>query len=105
MKKQLQKWADHIDAMSLRERAYVFFAAALLLIFVFHMGFSKPVLDRQKQVQRDLAQKQLDIRQAQDQIQHMVRPASATPEGELKNRIESLRQQVAEIDGRLSQKQ
>lgn len=105
MKQWWHKWSERIDAMVLRERAVVFFAAALVLLFLFNAVLSGPVTDRQRQVARQLAQKQLDTRQIQEQVQLLLGKRAQDPDAERRTHIEQLKQRVAEIDARLAEKQ
>lgn len=105
MNAHLQKWADRVDAMALRERAIVFFAAAMVLIFLFNMLLTNSVTERQRQLSRDLAQKQVDLRKLNDEMQKVVVPQGQSAEELLKSRIDNLRRRVEEVDGRLAQKQ
>ena len=105
MKQWWHKWSERIDAMVLRERAIVFFAAALVLLFLFNAVLSGPVTDRQRQVARQLAQKQLDTRQIQEQVQLLLGQRVQDPDAERRAHIEQLKQRVVEIDARLAEKQ
>ena len=105
MRQWWHKWSERIDAMVLRERAIVFFAAALVLLFLFNAALSGPVTDRQRQVARQLAQKQLDTRQIQEQVQLLLGKRTQDPDAERRAQIEQLKQRVARIDARLAQKQ
>ena len=105
MKQWWHKWSERIDAMVLRERAIVFFAAALVLLFLFNAVLSGPVTDRQRQVARQLAQKQLDTRQIQEQVQLLLGQRAQDPDAERRAHIEQLKQRVVEIDARLAEKQ
>ena len=105
MKQWWHKWSERIDAMVLRERAIVFFAAALVLLFLFNAALSGPVTDRQRQVARQLAQKQLDTRQIQEQVQLLLGQRAQDPDAERRAHIEQLKQRIAEIDARLAEKQ
>jgi MSHA biogenesis protein MshJ len=105
MKQWWHKWSERIDAMVLRERAIVFFAAALVLLFLFNAALSGPVTDRQRQVARQLAQKQLDTRQIQEQVQLLLGQRAQDPDAERRAHIEQLKQRIVEIDARLAEKQ
>lgn len=99
------KWSVRIDAMVLRERAIVFFAAAMVLLFVFQTLMSGPVTARQREVARELAQKQLDTRKIQEQVQLLISSSRQDPDAEQRQRIEALKTRIAEIDARLAEKQ
>lgn len=100
-----RKWSERIDAMALRERAVVFFAAALVLLFLFTALLSDPVTERQRQVARQLTQKQVDTRVLQDQVQKLLGHRADDPDAARRERIEALKQHIAETDARLAEKQ
>lgn len=105
MKQLWHKWSERIDAMMLRERAIVFFAAALVLLFLFDAMLSGPVTDRQRKVARQLAQKQMDTRRIQEQVQLLIGRHRQDPNAEQRAQIEELKQRLAEIDVQLAEKQ
>ncbi|HLU76423.1 MAG TPA: hypothetical protein VKZ48_00810 [Burkholderiales bacterium] len=105
MKQWWLKWSERIDAMVLRERAIVFFAAAMVMIFLFNTLLSGPVTKRQREVARQLAQQQLDTRKLQDQIQILVAQSTRDPDVERRKQIDDLKQRIAELDTRLAEKQ
>ncbi|HKO87582.1 MAG TPA: hypothetical protein VJU83_03590 [Burkholderiales bacterium] len=105
IKQRWQMWADRLDGMSLRERVIVFFATTFILLFILKMLFSDPVTDRQKEIARDIAQKQVDARQIQDEVQKILGPRPDDPDNARQERIKELQAQVAALDARLAAKQ
>lgn len=105
LKQNWQKWSERIDAMALRERAIVFFAIALALLFLFIKLASEPLNARQRETGRNLAQKQVDTRMLQEQSQKLLAESRHDPDAERKARVEALRKRAAELDTRLAEKQ
>jgi len=105
MKAWWNKWAERIDAMVLRERVVVFFAAGAVLVFLFQAILSGPVTTRQREVARQLAQKLVDTRLIQEQAQAVLRSRAEDPDAASRQQVEDLRKRVAELDARLAQKQ
>ena len=103
MKQWLQTWSERIDAMALRERVIVFSAMALVLLFLFWKLFSDPLSERQRDVARQLAQKQVDTRVLQDEVQKLL--GQHDPDTKLRAQVDELRKKVAEADARLASKQ
>ncbi|HXR58743.1 MAG TPA: hypothetical protein VN747_05440, partial [Burkholderiales bacterium] len=60
MKQWWQRWSERIDAMVLRERAIAFVAAGLVVMFLFFALLGNPLTERERQIARQLAQKQVD---------------------------------------------
>jgi|SRR5262245_9268296 len=105
MKQWWQRWSERLDAMALRERAIVFFAAGLVVVFLFYSVLGSPTTDRQRLVARQLAQKQMDTRAVQEQVQKLLGLRVQDPDAGTRARIEALKKRVAEIDARLADKQ
>lgn len=98
------RWSERIDAMSLRERALLFFAFAFLLLFVIHVALIAPTLEQQRHVARQLAQKQSDTRALQQQLELVVRTRAQDPDASRREKIESLKRELAQVDARLAEK-
>jgi len=105
LKEWWQRWSERIDAMALRERAMVFAASAVLLLFLFFWVFGNPTTDRQRQVARQLAQKQSDMRVLQDEMQKMLSLRTQDPDSPKRAQVEALKKRIAEVDARLGDKQ
>jgi MSHA biogenesis protein MshJ len=105
MKQWWQRWSERIDAMALRERAMVFVAAAVLLLFVFFWMLGTPTTDRQRQVARQLAQKQMDTRALQEQVQKLLGARTQDPDATRRARVDELKRRVAEVNTALAEKQ
>lgn len=105
MKQRLQKYADSIDAMALRERAMFFGAVALVLMTLLQVFLVNPVLSRRNQLSAQIATQEDETKAIQAQIQTLVRP-SVQDQNELNRaRLKSLREQMAQLDQRFEQQQ
>lgn len=65
----LQRYADRVDAMSLRERVLIFLATAVVLVAIADSAFFEPILRRQKLGSQSTQQQQDEIRAMQAQLQ------------------------------------
>lgn len=97
-KQQWQNLAERIDAMSLRERALIFLAAALVLITLLNTLLIKPQLARQQAISKNLVQTQTVTNALQTQIQSLVRARSADPDAPLRERMAKLQAESADAD-------
>jgi MSHA biogenesis protein MshJ len=105
MKQRLQRYADGIDAMALRERAMFFGAVALVLVTLLQVFLLNPVMSRRNQLSAQIAQQEDETRAIQTQIQALVRP-SVQDQNELnRDRLKSLREQFAQLDRQFEQQQ
>ena len=65
----LQRYADRVDAMSLRERVLIFLAVTVVLVALADSAFFDPILRRQKASSQTIQQQQDEIRAMQVQLQ------------------------------------
>ena len=93
LKAQWQAWAERIDAMSLRERALIFLAVAMVLIVLVNTLLIDPLLTRHKKLQQQIAQTQEKTSAMQRQIQTLVNSWNVDPDVALRARLAQLREQ------------
>jgi len=105
MKQLLQKYADGIDAMALRERAMFFGAVALVLMTLLQVFLLSPVLSRRNQLSAQIAQQEDETKAIQAQIQTLVRPSVPDQDALNRDRLKSLREQMAQLDRQFEQQQ
>ena len=105
MKQLLQKYADGIDAMALRERAMFFGAVALVLMTLLQAFLLSPVLSRRNQLSAQIAQQEDETKAIQAQIQALVRPSVPDQDALNRDKLRSLREQMAQLDRQLEQQQ
>ena len=94
-----------IDAMSLRERALVFGAGALVLVALAKIVLIDPELVRQRTTSRITQQNRIEMRAVQTQIQTLARERNADPNAPLRERIAALKKQIALNDTEIDNEQ
>lgn len=102
-KQQWQNLAERVDAMSLRERALIFLAAALVLVTLLNTLLINPQLTRQQAISKNLVQTQTVTNALQTQVQALVRSRSADPDAPLRERMAKLQAESAEADSALQE--
>ena len=105
MKQLLQKYADEIDSMALRERAMLFGAVALVLMTLLQVFLLNPVLSRRNQLSAQISQQEDETKAIQAQIHALVRPEVQDPDALNRNKLQSLREQMAQLDPQFEQQQ
>jgi MSHA biogenesis protein MshJ len=105
MKRRLQQYADGIDAMALRERAMFFGAVALVLMTLLQVFLLNPVLSRRNQLSAQIAQQEDETKAIQAQTQTLIRPNLQDPNELNRDRLKSLREQMAQLDRQFEQQQ
>ncbi|OIR11667.1 general secretion pathway, M protein [mine drainage metagenome] len=101
MRAQFDKVVAKIDGMSLRERALIFAAAAFLLVSLIDSLFLEPLLAKQKTLSAQLVQQQEKMKEVQSRIAALIQARQADANSPLRERIRTLRQQIAEGDAYL----
>lgn len=105
MRQWLQKYADGIDAMSLRERAMLFGAVALVMMTLLQVFLLNPVLSRRNQLSAQIAQQEDETKAIQARTQAMVRPKMQDQDALNRDKLASLRTQLAQLDRQFEQQQ
>ena len=105
MKQLLEKYADSIDAMALRERALFFGAVALVLMTLLQVFLLNPVLARRNQLSAQIAQQEDETKAIQAQIQSLVKPAALDQDELNREKLKSLRAQTEQLDRQFEQQQ
>jgi MSHA biogenesis protein MshJ len=105
MKQQLQKYADSIDAMALRERAMFFGAVALVIMTLLQVFLLNPVLSRRNQLSAQIAQQEDETKSMQAQIEVLVRPTAPDQDALNRDRLKNLREETAQVELRFQEQQ
>ncbi len=105
MKQFLQKYADGIDAMALRERAMFFGAVALVLMTLLQVFLLNPVLSRRNQLASQIAQQDDETKAIQTQIQALIQPQAPDQDEINRAKIKSLQEQLTLLDLQFEEQQ
>ena len=105
MKKLWLRIAGRIDSSSLRERAIIFAAAALLVIAFAETAALQPEFASQRRLAGDLAQRQAELKELQQQIAKLVQDRDADPDKALRARVEDLRTSIEQAERRVATEQ
>ena len=105
MKKLLQGYADRIDSATLRERALIFAAGALLMIALLNALLIEPELVKQKRLSREVAARQAQTSELQVELQRLALLRQTDPDREQRKRVEEMKKRVAEADASLLEAQ
>jgi len=96
-----QHWAkliSKVDAMSLRERAMIFAAAAVALVALINALFLDPLLAEKKKQLNEMQQKQENLKAIHAQVVALSQARNDVEKSPLHHRIEQARQQLADSD-------
>jgi MSHA biogenesis protein MshJ len=99
MKQYWQRIVLRIDVLSLRERAMIFAAAAVILITLVNTVLLEPQFAKQKQLSERIRQEQEKIAEIQAEIQQKVKSQAIDPDAATRMRLQALKQQSAQMQG------
>ena len=105
LKLLLQGYADRIDALSLRERALVFLAAAAVLFLTYDTFLLEPLLKRQKALFEATQLRQAAVTGIEQQIQAVLQRRSDDPDAANRAAQTQLKDELALLDAKLAQRQ
>ncbi|MGD9600095.1 MAG: type II secretion system protein GspM [Steroidobacteraceae bacterium] len=105
MRELIDRYAERIDAASLRERVFMFAAGALVVIYVASVALIQPLRDRQRQLGAEIAQKEKELRAVQLGLQRIVRERQRDPDTANRERIAQLRGELQALDSRVAEEQ
>jgi MSHA biogenesis protein MshJ len=105
MKRLWQQISEKVDNVTLRERAMIFAAAAVILIALLNVVLIEPELVQQRRLSHEVGQRQADIKGMQDQLQALALVRQTDPDRDSRRRLDTLKKQVAEIETALAEEQ
>ena len=94
----LQRYADRVDAMSLRERVLIFLAVTVVLVALADSAFFDPILRRQKASSQTIQQQQDEIRAMQVQLQASAQARVSDGANAKRQRFEKRKTELAALD-------
>jgi MSHA biogenesis protein MshJ len=101
MKLQLIRWSEKIDALSLRERAMVFAAAAASMLFIAWYGLLDPLFIKQAALRAQLSEQRSNIAGIDAEITQKVQAFAADPDIANRARLAALNTEVAQLGANL----
>lgn len=98
MKRYWELTRTKIDAMSLRERAFIFIAAAFVLIAMINSFLLAPLLVKQQALSTQVIQQQEKMKELQAQLQSLVQAKQQDAQSPLRDRMVKINVQLQELD-------
>ncbi len=105
MKAAFKRFAERIDNATLRERALLFGAAALALVFLVNTILIDPLRARQRVLGGEINRQEGELRIVQSELQRLVRAQEADPDALNRKRATELRAELAALESSLVQEQ
>jgi MSHA biogenesis protein MshJ len=98
----LQRYADRLDAMSLRERVLIFLAVAVVIVGIADSVLFEPILRRQKANSQSIQQQEDEIRTMRTQVQAYAQARTGDSTNAKRQRLEKRRVELAALDRQLA---
>ena len=105
MKQLWQRYSARIDSASMRERAMIFAAAALVLVTVLQSLFIEPQLREQRRLAAEQSQRQAESAKLQAELQKLALSRRNDPNVEARQRIASLREELEGLNAQIVEQQ
>ena len=97
----LQRYADRLDAMSLRERVLIFLAAAVVIVAIVDSALFDPISRRQKVNSQRIHQQEDEVRTMQAQVQVYAQARTGDNANAKRQRLEKRKLELAALDREL----
>ena len=98
----LQRYADRLDAMSLRERVLIFLAVAVVIVAIADSALFDPISRRQKVNSQRIHQQEDEIRTMQGQVQAYAQARTGDDANAKRQRLEKRKLELAALDRELA---
>ncbi len=98
----LQRYADRLDAMSLRERVLIFLAVAVVVVAIADSALFDPISRRQKVNSQRIHQQEDEIRTMQGQVQAYAQARTGDDANAKRQRLEKRKLELAALDRELA---
>lgn len=102
MKQLWSRYAERIDALTVRERVLIFSTAMALLLALLYTLFIDPQLAAQKRLSSTVLQRQSELKTIEAQITAIATSRAADPDRPLRERLAEVRKQLREIERQIS---
>lgn len=100
---RLQALAERVNALSLRERGLLFLAILAAVFLLWDWAAMSPINERQTRTQDELEQVRDRVTSLNESIQSMVQQRQRDPDAELTARRDTLQEEVATLENRISE--
>lgn len=101
MNQRMVALANKIDALSLRERAMVFAAAAAAIIFVVHSLMLGPLFEKEKALRMQIAEARNNISGIDGEISARLQGFTVDPDGPVRTRLAAVKADTDALGGKL----
>lgn len=105
MRTLLKRYAERIDAASLRERVMIFLAATAVLAFIAYSAVLEPLRAKQRRLATETRQIAQELHAVQARLPALMENAARDPDAPNRTRLAALREQLAQLNARVAHEQ
>ena len=105
MKRLWQRYAERIDAASLRERCMVFAAAALVVVALLDNLLIEPQLRERQRLAAEQTAREAGSAKLQAELKRLVLVGRADPDREARAHLAALREEITRLNGQIAEEQ
>ena len=105
MRDVFKRYAVRVDNAALRERAMMFAAITLVVVYVFYAALLQPLYTKQRRLGAEVAQKESELRTVQSGLQRMMQAQRVDPDARNRERIAQLQLEVNSLDASITEEQ
>jgi MSHA biogenesis protein MshJ len=98
MRRLWARYAERIDAMSARERVFIFAAIAVAVVMLLYTSLLDAEIKKQRRLSSAMAQRQAETRSLEAQIAKVVTGRARDPDAARRQRLAEVRAQLADTE-------
>lgn len=102
MRQLWQRTAERIDAMSVRERVFIFSAVMIAVVALLYSFLLDPEMKKERRLSTASAQRQTEIKALEAQVAKLAASRSQDPDRARRERLQDVRGQLAEVERQIS---
>lgn len=102
MKQLWKRYSERVDALSVRERIFVFSAAMVAVIALLYNVLIDPELRTQKRLSTTVSQKQGEIKSLEAQLTAIATSRGSDPDKALRERLQRVRADLADVERQIA---
>jgi len=105
VKALLKRYAERIDAATLRERVLIFLTLTLALVFIANLMLLEPLRAKQRGLAANSAQQQKELQAMQAQVHRLTESVQIDPDAQNRARHADLKAQLQALEARITREQ
>jgi MSHA biogenesis protein MshJ len=105
MNELIQRYAERIDALGVRQRVLIFLVLALALVLLANAALIEPLRAKQRRLSAEVAQQEKEMAELQTQMQKLLQGNQVDPDATNRARQAALREELRQLNLRVVEEQ